>query len=217
MAKKKAAKKPAKKKSAAKRKPNAEFMKAMNRTGELAAVTGAHSGGSRPGARRGGLGSPCLRQLPPGPPGGSLPLGGPLRADVGHVQQPSRPGQVLDRPGRAEQGGADVVINVVEGVPSVRVACPVLCRAVGQPERAVVRQPVQHVHDGPLVLGDGRLKAQAFDRVGGRREGPDQVGQADLDPRPLEDSQNQAQVGSPSPDERPPAAGRKRRSLGGVY
>ena len=43
MAKKKAAKKPAKKKSAAKRKPNAAFMKAMNPTATLAAVIGSHA------------------------------------------------------------------------------------------------------------------------------------------------------------------------------
>ena len=40
MAKKKAAKKPAKKKSAAKRKPNAAFMKPMNPSAALAAVIG---------------------------------------------------------------------------------------------------------------------------------------------------------------------------------
>ncbi|MGH8738929.1 MAG: SWIB/MDM2 domain-containing protein [Burkholderiales bacterium] len=40
MAKKKAAKKPAKKKSAAKRKPNAAFMKPMNPSAMLAAVIG---------------------------------------------------------------------------------------------------------------------------------------------------------------------------------
>ncbi|HUJ87660.1 MAG TPA: SWIB/MDM2 domain-containing protein [Burkholderiales bacterium] len=40
MAKKKAAKKPAKKKSAAKRKPNAAFMKPMNPSATLSAVIG---------------------------------------------------------------------------------------------------------------------------------------------------------------------------------
>ena len=43
MAKKKAAKKPAKKKSAAKRKPNAAFMKPMNPSAMLSAVIGANA------------------------------------------------------------------------------------------------------------------------------------------------------------------------------
>ncbi|HKI65078.1 MAG TPA: SWIB/MDM2 domain-containing protein [Burkholderiales bacterium] len=43
MAKKKAAKKPAKKKSAAKRKPNAAFMKPMNPSATLAAVIGGNA------------------------------------------------------------------------------------------------------------------------------------------------------------------------------
>jgi len=43
MAKKKAAKKPAKKKSAAKRKPNAAFMKAMTPSASLSAVIGANA------------------------------------------------------------------------------------------------------------------------------------------------------------------------------
>ena len=43
MAKKKAAKKPAKKKSAAKRKPNAAFMKPMNPSASLAAVIGGNA------------------------------------------------------------------------------------------------------------------------------------------------------------------------------
>ena len=42
MAKKKAAKKPAKKKSAAKRKPNAAFMKPMNPSATLSAVIGGN-------------------------------------------------------------------------------------------------------------------------------------------------------------------------------
>lgn len=43
MAKKKAAKKPAKKKSAAKRKPNAAFMKPMNPSASLSAVIGGNA------------------------------------------------------------------------------------------------------------------------------------------------------------------------------
>ena len=43
MAKKKAAKKPAKKKSAAKRKPNAAFMKPMNPDATLSAVIGGNA------------------------------------------------------------------------------------------------------------------------------------------------------------------------------
>ena len=43
MAKKKAAKKPAKKKSAAKRKPNAAFMKPMNPSATLSAVIGGNA------------------------------------------------------------------------------------------------------------------------------------------------------------------------------
>jgi hypothetical protein len=71
----------------------------------------------------------------------------------------------------------------------------------------VVGEPVQNVDDGAPVLGDGRLEAQAADRVGRRGESADQVCEADLDPGSLEDREDQAQVGQPAPVERPAAPG----------
>jgi hypothetical protein len=70
----------------------------------------------------------------------------------------------------------------------------------------VIGEPVKDVDDGPFVLGDGGIEAQAVDRVGRRGEGPDQVGEADLDPGPLEEGEYQAQVGKPPPVELPLAA-----------
>ena len=144
-------------------------------------VGAAQRGGGLPVEGR-VVGDRVLQQQPPGPARGRFPLGRAFRADVVGLEQAGRAGQVLDRPGRAEQGGADVVVDVVERIAPVGIAGPVLRRPVGQPERPVIGQPVQHVHDGAFVLGDGRVEAEAVDRVGGRGERADQVGQADLDP-----------------------------------
>jgi len=81
----------------------------------------------------------------------------------------------------------------------------------------VVGEPVEHVEDGALVLGDGRVETETIDRIRRRGERPDQVGEADLDPGPLEHGQHQAQVGQPAPVERPAAPGHEHRPLRRVH
>ena len=154
-----------------------------------------------------------LDQQAPGPPGGGLPLRGPPAADVGDVEQPGGPAQLLDRSRGPEQRSAHIVVDVVEGIAAFAVVRPVLRRAVGKAQRVMVGQPVQDVDDGALVLGDGGIEAETVDRVGRRREGADQVREADLDPGPLEDGEDQAQVGQPPPVELPAAPGREDRTL----
>jgi len=148
-----------------------------------------------------------FQQQAPGAAGGGLPLSGPPRADVGIIQQADSAREVLDRAARAEQGCADVVVDVVQGVPALAVVGPVLCRTVGKAQPAVIGEPVQDVDDGALVFGDGRLEAETVDHVGRRGESADEVREADLDPGSLEDCQHQAQVGQSAPVEGPAASG----------
>jgi len=157
-----------------------------------------------------------LDQQAPGAPRGGLPLRGPPAADVGDVEQPGGPAELLDRSRGPEQRGAHVVVDVVECVAAFAIVRPVFRRAVGKAQRAMIGEPVKDVDDRALVLGDGGIETQAVDRVGHRGEGPDQIGEADLDPGPLEEGEHQAQVGEPPPVELPAASGREHRPLRGV-
>ena len=154
-----------------------------------------------------------FNQQAAGPLRGSFPLRGPLAADVGDVEQPGGAAELLDRARGPEQRGTHVVVDVVEGVAAFAVVRPGVGRAVGQAQRVMVGEPVQHVDDGTLVLGDGGIEAETVDRVGRRGKDADQIREADLDPGPLEDGEHQAQVGQPPPVELPAASGRKDRTL----
>ena len=109
-----------------------------------------------------------LEQGAGGALGGRLALRPAFGRDVGRVEQAGRARQVLDRAGRTEQRGADVVVDVVERVAAFGVGRPCVGRPVGEAERAPVGQPVEDVDDGGLVGGHGRVEAEAVDRVRAR-------------------------------------------------
>ena len=98
--------------------------------GQVVGQVGAAQGGGCFSVEGRVVGDRVLQQQPPGPARGRFPLGRAFRADVVRLEQACRAGQVLDRPGRAEQCRADVVVDVVEGVAPVRVPGPVLRRPV---------------------------------------------------------------------------------------